>query len=92
MMKVTAEFHGILSEWMGTHTASFDLPAGATFSDLMAEIGRRYRRNMPDQLWNMENNTFRKVRAHGRERTIASADTPLLEGEKIQFLLMISGG
>ena len=92
MMNVTAEFHGILSEWMGTRTASFDLPAGATFSDLMKEIGRRYGRKMPDQLWNKENNTFKKVRAHGRERVIASADTPLLDGEKIQFLLMIAGG
>jgi molybdopterin converting factor small subunit len=91
-MKVTAEFHGILSEWIGTRTASFDLPAGATYSDLMAEIGRRYRRNMPDQLWDKENNLFKKVRAHGKERTLVSADTPLLEGEEIQFLLMLAGG
>ena len=91
-MKITAEFHGILAEWVGSASASFDLPAGATYSDLMAEIGRRHGRNMPEQLWDAENNMFKKVRASGKGRILASADTPLLEGEKIQFLLMIAGG
>lgn len=91
-MKITAEFHGVLAEWVGTRSASFELPAGATYSDLMKEIGRRYRRNMPAQLWDTERNMFNKVQAHGKDRTLASADTPLLEGEEIQFLLMIAGG
>jgi molybdopterin converting factor small subunit len=91
-MKITAEFHGILAEWVGTRSASFDLPAGATYSDLMEEIGLRYRRNMPDQLWNKENKMFKKVQAQREGRVLASADTPLLEGEEIQFLLMIAGG
>ena len=91
-MKITAEFHGVLAEWVGTRSASFELPAGAKYSDLMSEIGRRYRRNMPEQLWNAENNMFNKVQAHGKRRTLTAADTPLLEGEEIQFLLMIAGG
>ena len=91
-MKITAEFHGILAEWVGSASASFDFPAGATYSDLLAEIGRRYGRNMPEQLWDAENKMFKKVQAHGKGRTLASKETPLMEGEQIQFLLMIAGG
>ena len=91
-MNITAEFHGVLAEWVGTRSASFELPAGATYFDLMAEIGRRYRRNMPEQLWDAERNLFKKVQAHGKGRMLTAADTPLLEGEQIQFLLMIAGG
>ena len=40
-MKITAEFHGILADWVGTGSANFDLPAGATYFDLMEEISRR---------------------------------------------------
>lgn len=91
-MKITAEFHGVLADWVGTPSVNFDLPAGATYSDLMKEIGRRYRRNMPEQLWNKKKNRFKKVRAHAKQRTLESADMPLSEGEEIKFYLMIAGG
>ena len=91
-MKITAEFHGVLAEWVGTRSAKFDLRDGATYSDLMLKIGRRYSRNMPEQLWNTENNMFKKVRAQAKQRTLESADTPLSDGEEIKFFLMIAGG
>ena len=91
-MNITAEFHGILADWVGTRSANFDLPAGATYSDLMKEISRRYGRNMPQQLWNKETNRFKKVRAHAAQGTLESAETPLSEGEEIKFFLMIAGG
>ncbi len=92
-MKITADFQGILADWVGIPSATFDLPEGATYGDLLREIGLRYRKNMPEQLWDHENNRFRKqVRAHGQEKAFESSDTPLHKGDKITFLLMIAGG
>lgn len=92
-MKVSARFHGILADWVGTPTASFELSADATYADLMKEIGHRYRKNMPGQLWDKERNTFKKqVQAFGDGRTLNDLAIQLLEGEKVTFRLMMAGG
>ena len=92
-MNVSARFHGILADWVGTPTASFELSADATYTDLMKEIGRRYRKNMPGQLWDKEKNTFKKqVQAFGHGRILNDLAVQLLEGEQVTFLLMMAGG
>jgi len=92
-MRVTTQFHGILADWVGTRRASFELSANATYGGLLHAIGRRYRHNMPEQLWDQEKGTFKKqVRAVGKERTYDTGDDLLSEGEEITFLLMIAGG
>jgi molybdopterin converting factor small subunit len=92
-MKVKALFHGILADWVGAREASFEMPEGATYRDLVAEIGRRYRKNMPQQLWDEEANCLsREIMAVGAKGRIESVDTPLREGEEIKFLLMLAGG
>ena len=53
-MNITAQFHGLLADWVGTPSASFELAEDSTYVDLMLEIGRRYRQNMPDQLWDQK--------------------------------------
>jgi hypothetical protein len=45
-MKITAHFHGILADWVGTCSAEFELPHGAIYADLIQEIGRRFRGDM----------------------------------------------
>ncbi|MEE4263082.1 MAG: hypothetical protein V2I56_10360 [Desulfobacteraceae bacterium] len=91
-MIISAHFHGILADWVGTPAAEFDLAAGATLADLMHEIGRRYRRNMPEQLWDRQTDSFKKqVRAQGVAAIYNDLNTPL-EGEEITFMLMIAGG
>jgi hypothetical protein len=92
-MKVTALFHGILADWVGTPSARFELPDDATYADLMKEIDHRYRRNMPDQLWDGEKNTFhRKVRPFRKGKAIDKTDFQLVEGEALTFFLMMAGG
>ena len=92
-MKITAHFHGILSDWVGVPSAVFQLPAGATFADLMQAIGRRYQRNMPEQLWDDKTDSFRKqVRAQGATTDYNDLNMPLEKGEDITFMLMIAGG
>jgi molybdopterin converting factor small subunit len=92
-MNITAHFHGILADWVGTPSADFDLAAGATLADLMHEIGRGYQRNMPEQLWDRETDSFKKqVQAQGAGKTYNDLNMTLEKGEEITFMLMIAGG
>ena len=92
-MIVTAHFHGLLADWVGTPSADFNLSAGATLADLMHEIGRRYQRNMPEQLWEHKTDSFKKqVRAQGATTTYNDLNMTLRKGEEITFMLMIAGG
>jgi len=93
MMNVSAVFHGILSDWVGTDRDDFELPANASYADLLAEIGARYGAGMPSQLWDTAENNFRgPIMASGDGRNIDSLQTILKDGEEIIFLLMLSGG
>jgi len=92
-MIISAHFHGILADWVGVPSADFDLPAGATLADLMQAIGRRYRGNMPEQLWDDNTDSFKKqVRAQGAAKVYNDFNMPLENGEDITFMLMIAGG
>ena len=37
-MMITAHFHGILADWVGTPLAVFELPAGAYATSMLAAI------------------------------------------------------
>ena len=92
-MKVTAHFHGILADWVGTRSAGFELSNAATYSDLIKEIRRRFGGNMPDQLWDNEKNTFhKKVLAFRDGKAPGTADFKLHNGEELTFYLMMAGG
>jgi len=92
-MNVSAVFHGILSDWVGTERDEFELPSDPSYADLLTEIGARYSSNMPPQLWDPVENNFRgPIMASGDDRNIDSLQTILKDGEKITFLLMLSGG
>ena len=92
-MIITAHFHGILADWVGTPSADFDLSDGATLADLMHEIGRRYQRNMPEQLWDRKTDSFKKqVQAQGAATTYNDLNMTLEKGEEITFMPMIAGG
>lgn len=92
-MKVTAHFHGILADWVGTRSAVFELSDGAAYPDLITEIRHRFGDNMPDQLWDADKNTFhQKVRAFKDGKALDPKDVKLEQGEELTFLLMIAGG
>jgi len=92
-MIISAHFHGILADWVGTPAAEFNLAAGATLADLMHEIGRRYRRNMPEQLWDRETDSFKKqVQTRGSATIYNDLNTTLEGDSDITFMLMIAGG
>lgn len=91
-MKVTAIFHGILSEWV-VPQAEVELPPGATLGELMGRIKVHYGTKMPDQLWNDERNIFHKAvwAMRGREK-LTDATALLREGDEIGFYLTLAGG
>ena len=92
-MKIETQFHGVLADWVGAPSASFELSEGATYADLIQAINRRYRRSMPDQLWDQENDRFHsKVRAFRKGRAVDAMDLQLLDGEELTFYLMMAGG
>lgn len=94
-MKITVVFNGILADFIGTERAELDLPAGAIYADLLSEIGQSFSRNMPDKLWNREQNTFKaSVLATRDERHLTSMEmkAPLKEGDEIKFFLTLAGG
>ena len=92
-MKVTAHFHGILADWIGTRSADFELSDAATYSDLIKKIQHRFGNNMPEQLWDAEKNTFhQKVRAFKDGKALDPLNFKLEQGEELTFVLMIAGG
>ena len=92
-MNITASFHGILADWIGTRSANFNLPPNATYADLMMAIRRRYAQNMPDQLWDERENTFKKqVIISGRGTISNLINVSLKDNDTVEFLLMIAGG
>jgi hypothetical protein len=92
-MKITVHFHGILADWIGTRSAGFELSNDATYSDLIKEIQQRFGGNMPDQLWDVQKNTFhQKVRAFKDGRALYPVDFNLEQGEELTFFLMLAGG
>jgi len=48
-MKVTAQFHGIPADWVGTGSVGFILSDDATYPDLIKAIKHRFDGNIPDQ-------------------------------------------
>jgi molybdopterin converting factor small subunit len=92
-MKVIAQFQGILADWVGARSASFNLQASAVLTDLMEEIRVRYAENMPEGLWDHERNAFkRQVVPISNGEILRSLDIPLEDGEEIRFFIMAGGG
>ena len=92
-MKITARFHGILTDYVTPDAVDFDMGSHPTYGDLLKEIGHRFSRDMPSQLWDGSKDDFHgSVLAMGEDRTLASQDTPLKADEEITFYLMLAGG
>ena len=92
-MNITASFHGILADWIGTQSANFKLPSSATYADLMMAIRQRYTHNMPDQLWDEKKNRFKnEVIISGKGTISKLMNAPLKDTGVVEFMLMIAGG
>ena len=85
---------GVLASFFGAKTASVALPEGSCYDDLLAELGRMFAPNMPEQLWDKEQKTFNaRILATRDERSLAPVDgSELVDGDQIKLFLMAAGG
>ncbi|MEW6263460.1 MAG: MoaD/ThiS family protein [Thermodesulfobacteriota bacterium] len=92
-MKVIVNFMGPLGIFIGQKKVEFQLDDGATYGDLLREIGRRFGDMLPEKVWDRERNAFKgRLLVIGAGRDLQEPDTPLLDNEDIKFLPMIAGG
>ena len=92
-MKVRVNFFGTLSRYTGADSVDIELKDGARYSDLLAELNKRYGDKLPVKCWDREKAEFVKpVSAVGSAGDLEAKDTPLSENEEIHILIPISGG
>ena len=92
-MKVTVTFFGPLGEQAGEETVQFDLPQGATFGDLLVDIGHRFGDRFHERVWDHEANIFMPgILTVGTGRDLDSRSTPLMDGEEIKIVPLLGGG
>jgi len=92
-MMVRLRVFGVLSQYVGGIHQAVDLPAGATLGDLLAEIGRRWGEQLPEQLWDHAAGRFRGaviLRAGGSD--LHELGAPLPEGQEVAILVPMAGG
>jgi molybdopterin converting factor small subunit len=92
-MKVTVQFHGILSDWMGGARAELSLSDRSTFGDLLMEIKKRFSMTMPSQLRNKDQQAFNRAlwAVRGKDR-LSELGAELKDGDEVRFFLSLAGG
>ena len=92
-MKIHVSFFSILADWVGVPETEIELPEGATYGDLLAVIGRRYRTNMPEALWDARLEGFaRPVAAFRNGIPLQDRKSHLVQGDRIRFMAAMGGG
>ncbi|MFH1135832.1 MAG: hypothetical protein V1816_07075 [Pseudomonadota bacterium] len=92
-MLVRAVFLGPLGLKTGPDPVAFELPDGALYGALLAEIGRRFGAGFPKGVWDFQANVFKgAVLAVGVGRDLVDPETPLRDNEEIKFAPLLIGG
>lgn len=92
-MQVTVTFLGPLAEQTGTPTMMFALPKGASYGDLLDEIGATMGHRFHDRIWDNGQRQFKPgILVIGRGRDLDARDASLADGEEIKIVPMVSGG
>jgi molybdopterin converting factor small subunit len=94
-MLVKVNFKGMLEKWVGTAAAEFDLPANATYGELLAQIGNRFQKQMHKGVWDSKQNTFTRfviglIQETGERLT--DHNRKLKPDETVNFFVMMVGG
>ncbi len=92
-MKVKVNFFGTLSRYTGVESVEIELPDGALYGDLLAELNERFGSHFPEKCWNRERAEFIKpISAIGSAGDLESKETPLFDEQEIHVLIPVSGG
>jgi molybdopterin converting factor small subunit len=92
-MNITLNILGIMKEYIGEDTVSFEFAGDASFGDLLAKIHSRYADHLPESLWDKKTQQFRPgILCVGEGRDLESKETVLKNGEVISVAVHMAGG
>lgn len=92
-MQVRVRFAGLTRHYIGERERVYELPEGASVSDLLARIGRDYGYRLPRQMWDGEKERFHQsIRAARPGLPLAENDDVLEQDEEIYIISRMAGG
>jgi len=92
-LEITVDFFGPLGDQAGQKRIIFNFSNGALYGDLLNEIGERFGDRFHERIWNGEEKIFKPgILVVGLGRDLDNRETPLLDGEEIKIIPVLSGG
>jgi len=93
-VQVTVSFLGALRDQVGTPSLVVELPAGATYRDLLDTIAPTMQAKLPVWGWDSERRSFPQQMMVSRNLAIDLRDeaTPLTDGDEIIVVPPLAGG
>lgn len=92
-MRITVVFFGPLGDQTGQKISTFDLAEGATYGNLLDNIGQRFSHRFHEHIWDSKENSFKAgILVIGAGRDLESRETPLIDGEEIKIVPVFAGG
>ena len=93
-MRVTVSFLGVLRDQLGTQSLAFELPAAATYRDLLDSIAPAVEAKAADWAWDSEKRSFSRQMMVSRNLSVDVRDeaTTLADGDEIIVVPPLAGG
>jgi molybdopterin converting factor small subunit len=93
-VQVTVSFLGALRDQVGTQSLVVELPATATYRDLLDSIAPTIQAKLPAWAWDAEKQSFPKQMMVSRNLSVDVRDeaTPLDDGDEIIVVPPLAGG
>jgi molybdopterin converting factor small subunit len=91
---VTVTFLGPLRDQVGTKSLVFDLPAGATYRDLLDSIAPSVETKLADWAWDSTKRSFsaRMMVTRNLSGDLRDETTALADGDEVLVVLPLAGG
>jgi molybdopterin converting factor small subunit len=92
-MQVTVKFFGPIAEQAGQERVTFSFAEGATYGQLLEEVGKRFGRQLPERIWDSGRKMFKAgILAVGEGRDLHRPEALLRDGEEIKIIPLLGGG
>jgi molybdopterin converting factor small subunit len=93
VMNVIVKFFGPLAEQVGEERVTFSFTEGATYGQLLEEVGKRFGRQLHERIWDSDRKMFKAgILAVGEGRDLHRPEALLRDGEEIKIVPLLGGG
>jgi molybdopterin converting factor small subunit len=93
LMQVKVRFTGLVRHHTKDTEKIYEMPEGATVSDLLVSIGKDYGPCLPRQMWDPEEQRFNPlIKATRKGAPFAEENEVLRDGDEIYILSRMAGG